>query len=186
MNQSPNDTFTPVFIPPYSIVALAVRPPARHFVCRCWRTWWEVLSKTASLCCTELIIILPACMMEQQLLLLVLVPLGDCHRTPCLDWPLDCRYLLCICVLGVKSFWFVGESKNKGVGFIAFYVSFSLFSLTIAIKRFDTRTVRSITFTATLQEILEHQCVYNLSDSGMHAWRAQAVVLRNIHWSVCV
>lgn len=118
MNQSPNDTLKPVFILPYSIVALAIRLPASPPFCLPLLTnMMRGLSKTASLCYTELIIILLACMMEQQLLLLVLVPLGDCRRTPCMDWPFDSRNLLCVCVFGIK---FVEGSKNKGACFIAF------------------------------------------------------------------
>lgn len=105
MNQSPNDTLKPVFILPYSIVALAVRLPASPPFCLPLLTnMMRGLSKTASLCYTELIIILLACMMEQQLLLLVLVPLGDCRRTPCVDWPFDSRNLLCVCVFGINCF----------------------------------------------------------------------------------
>lgn len=105
MNQSPNDTLKPVFILPYSIVALAVCLPASPPFCLPLLTnMMRGLSKAPSLCYTELIIILLACMMEQQLLLLVLVPLGDCRRTPCMDWPFDSRYLLCVCVFGIKFF----------------------------------------------------------------------------------
>lgn len=72
MNHSPNDTFQPVFIPPCSTVALAVRSLACPPFCLLLLTnMMRGLSMTASLCCTELIIILLACLMEQQLLLLV-------------------------------------------------------------------------------------------------------------------